>query len=909
MKPIGIGIFLLSTAFQTYAQNILPLLGITVQGKYYRIQESDSSAGPLSIASSDTAGIRTWFFNNHSKDTISLSNVVPYGTEGNHVYITGLGNHPLSRTYLFIPGRMPVNVIVPDNAWELGFAALTHHGKQLASLTRRVRESITNGQRRRFETILYPGGSVSYRQWSLPFSGPWQEGLRSIFQEKKLFDTDTFNLALFQRKDLQWIRHSYVMHLIQGWDHRLYNPNTNRYVLDSFILKGKKLYGGDDVIGIWPTWPSLGLDQRNQFDLYRDMPGGLMGLKRLGEQMRQRETKLFIAYNPWDESTRLEGHLIGLEKLIKETGADGVVLDTRGASSLELQEAADKARPGVVMYSEGMAVPKDMPNIVSGRVHNALYHPPLLNLNKFIHPAFAIFRVAELFKEPISREFSTSLFNGYGTELNIFAPGMPEWVTEQYRYLGNTSRILRENTSCFTAGELTPLMPTLHDSIWVNQWSTPTKTIHTIYANIPQGFKGPLFNVGIENDKHYVSLWHHHEISPQQQNQNLLLEAQTDAFHHQYLGTNNEGAVDVIASLPILLRTTVNNHTLHVSAKQGMSIRIWMGHPAYDKQPIILQTGSHQLDLFRHFGVFEGKLVIQLFDKEELLDERIVFLKPGQARSMSKVPTPSPSTPTVKANKANEPDYSHSSSGMKRIPAGKFVFTERHGDDFIPYPKDRVGDTIVMSEYQMDEFPVTNGDYYTFIQKTGYKPSDTTNFLKHWTHGKPADSLLRKPVVHVSLEDARAYAKWAGKRLPTELEWQYAAQTTDGREWPWIQEKPVTRELEHITETLTTINLKGIGDGYCNLGNGLLDPVGSYPKGMNPYGLQDLTGSVWQLTADEYINGSYRFILLKGGSHFKPSGSWWYVQGGPRELNYRQQLLRISPGFERNGTVGFRCVK
>jgi formylglycine-generating enzyme required for sulfatase activity len=209
----------------------------------------------------------------------------------------------------------------------------------------------------------------------------------------------------------------------------------------------------------------------------------------------------------------------------------------------------------------------------------------------------------------------------------------------------------------------------------------------------------------------------------------------------------------------------------------------------------------------------------------------------------------------------------------------------------------------------MDEFPVTNLDYFRFMQATRYQPKDTTNFLKHWTKGKPADAILRKPVVYVSLEDAKAFASWSGKRIPTELEWQYAAQTSDGREWPWKQEKPVTRETESITETLTVVNLKGIDSGFCNLGNGIPDNVGSFPKGTNPNGLQDLTGAVWHLTNDEYVNGSYRYILLKGGSYFKPSGSWWYVQGGPRELTYRQQLLRVTPGFERNATVGFRCVR
>ena len=165
------------------------------------------------------------------------------------------------------------------------------------------------------------------------------------------------------------------------------------------------------------------------------------------------------------------------------------------------------------------------------------------------------------------------------------------------------------------------------------------------------------------------------------------------------------------------------------------------------------------------------------------------------------------------------------------------------------------------------------------------------------------------PVTYVSYEDACAFATWAGKRLPTEIEWQYAAQTSALNEWPWKQTIPVTRKEEVITETLTTTSIEGIDSTFCNLGNGRPYPVGKYPAGANPFGIQDLVGSVWQLTNDVYMNGSYRYIIMKGGSYFKPSASWWYVQGGPRELHYRQQLLRVSLGFERNATVGFRCIK
>ena len=875
-----------------------PLFAFELDHKGMTTKQMPSVLGwSIDTISRSPTGIKIRFrLINRGADTINIRNILPFGHPDNSAAITGLGEHSLSRSHLFLPNRKPINVILPDNAWELGFTSFQlTDSLSICALTRRSKESLKLGRVRRFETELYPNGEISYYLYVESFSGAWQEGLRQIFQERWLYDLEHFNTELFERKDLQWIRKAFVMHLIMAWDQTFVQKEEEAFRLQHFLERGHRLYGGDDVIGIWPTWPSLGLDQRNQFDLFRDLPEGLVGLKKTAEDLKEQGTAFFLSYNPWDLSTRTEGHLSGLYQLIKETQADGVVLDTRGASSYALQAAADSAKSGVVMYSEGMAVPKDMPGIVSGRVHNALYYPPILNLNKFIKPDFAIFRVAELAKEPIRREFALAFFNGYGTELNIFSPGQPDWVEDQYRYLGRTTRILRENASNFTQNAYTPLLNCSEDLVYINQWPGKQKTIYTIFSLKPEGVKAPLLEVKPNPQKHFVDVWQHEMRDVQKIGDHWMLDIETDAFHQKWLGTNNEGGIGCLIEFPVIIQSSLKGDLLSLEALEGDLIKVWAGQPNYENEALQLKPGVHLVSLLEHFGRYEGKIVVQLFAGNELLDERVHFLKPGTPRIWSK------SIATKKGGDA---------TGMVKIPKGTLSFHTTNGDAFIGYPIGREGEKLTIPGFWMDKYPVTNQEFYTFLQSTQYVPGDTTRFLHHWKNGKYLEAQAKFPVVYISYEDAKAYALWAGKRLPTEIEWQYAAQGGDERAWPWgIETDKIYREEEKVTNTLTVKRIKGINPRFCNLGNGVLDPVGTYPDGINPWGLEDLVGSVWQLTNDLYRSGSYDYLILKGGSYFNPQSSWWYVQGGPRELHYRQFLLRVNPGFERNATVGFRCVK
>jgi hypothetical protein len=145
------------TGFELNARSIfLPQPVSIVQWERMLSQQKQLEAKLLSVQKMNDGFQLRLQFKNTSKDTLIIDNVLPFEKSQDNIYITGKGNHSLSRTHLFIPGKMPVNVIVPDNAWELGFNTLSiDQSFSIYGFSRRDKQSIALGKTKRFETILY----------------------------------------------------------------------------------------------------------------------------------------------------------------------------------------------------------------------------------------------------------------------------------------------------------------------------------------------------------------------------------------------------------------------------------------------------------------------------------------------------------------------------------------------------------------------------------------------------------------------------------------------------------------------------------------------------------------------------------------------------------------------------------
>lgn len=241
--------------------------------------------------------------------------------------------------------------------------------------------------------------------------------------------------------------------------------------------------------------------------------------------------------------------------------------------------------------------------------------------------------------------------------------------------------------------------------------------------------------------------------------------------------------------------------------------------------------------------------------------------------------------------------------GMVRIPDGDYDFQVsgieiEGGNDpgaDVQYPWEDMArrfhrHRMHIHGFYIDRTPVTNAEFKRFLNATHYSPKDDHNFLRAWKNGSYPEGWDNKPVTWVSIEDARAYAAWIRKRLPHEWEWQYAAQSTSGRAYPWgndwdsqalppVDSGPALRPLADVT---------------------------AFPKGASPFGVLDLVGNVSQWT-DEYRDPHTRAAIIRGGASYQPSGSIWYFPQTYR-LDEHQKYLLMSPGHDRSGTVGFRCV-
>lgn len=264
--------------------------------------------------------------------------------------------------------------------------------------------------------------------------------------------------------------------------------------------------------------------------------------------------------------------------------------------------------------------------------------------------------------------------------------------------------------------------------------------------------------------------------------------------------------------------------------------------------------------------------------------------QPGAARS-------EPLLARVAATERTRPSSTRPTritSTLVAIPGGEFTMgNDGRGDDGPGDEDERPAHRVTIHPFRIDQYETTNAMYDAFIHATHREPPF------HWITGRYPDEKADHPVVYVSWHDADAFCRWAGKRLPTEAEWERAARSGDGRRFPWGDEfAPLKANTPQYWLTK-----HAAGDTL---------PVGSFPQGRTPDGVEDMAGNVYEWVADWYqpypgnhfpnVHYGTKNKVLRGGS--------WYdcLSYGCGLSSPAYNRSRFAPEIKNKG-FGFRCAK
>ncbi|MES1249423.1 MAG: hypothetical protein ABUL46_01995, partial [Chitinophaga rupis] len=152
-----------------------------------------------------------------------------------------------------------------------------------------------------------------------------------------------YNDAVYLRPELKWTRSCYIFTLMMPQDRYFYDPLKGRYTVDRYLDDLERRYGGIDGVLIWPTYPNIGIDSRNQFDLLADLPGGIAGVRRMVADFSKRGVRVFFPIMIWDQGTRPFGNNMPLSLIreMQEVGADGMNGDTMGGVTEDFSLISD----------------------------------------------------------------------------------------------------------------------------------------------------------------------------------------------------------------------------------------------------------------------------------------------------------------------------------------------------------------------------------------------------------------------------------------------------------------------------------------------------------------------------------------------------------------------------------------
>src|SRR5258706_4933821 len=327
-----------------------------------------------------------------------------------------------------------------------------------------------------------------------------------------------YNGSEYDRPELKWTQRSFVQPQLMVEDRSFFDTLGARYMVDRYLDDLARRYGGIDSVLIWPVYPNIGIDNRNQFDLTRDMPGGNAGLRQMIADFHRRNVRGLVPVMPLDQGTRHEGvpNWTSTARLMAEIGADGVNGDTFNGMPRAFRDASDATGHPLVFEPEHYNTDEERLawNNQSWGYWEYPFVPSVSKL-KWLEPRHMV-NVCRRWGRDKTDDLQYAFFNGVGYESweNIWGI----WngiVPRDAEALRRVAKIERAFANFLVSPDWQPYAPTEQYGIYASRWPLQNKTLWTIINRNQTDTDGAQIPVAAESGIHYYDLWNGVELTPE----------------------------------------------------------------------------------------------------------------------------------------------------------------------------------------------------------------------------------------------------------------------------------------------------------------------------------------------------------------------------------------------------------
>ncbi|HLW79188.1 MAG TPA: formylglycine-generating enzyme family protein, partial [Terriglobia bacterium] len=353
-----------------------------------------------------------------------------------------------------------------------------------------------------------------------PAVDAWRSDVRHWRDERRI--RIGYDGSQYTRPELAWTQSSFIQPQMMIEERYFYDPAAGRYTVDRYLDDLERRYGGIDSVLIWHTYPNLGIDNRNQYDLLRDMPGGVAGLRQMIADFHRRGVRVLFPLMLWDQGTRDAGlpNQEATAALMTEIGADGINGDTLDGIPRAFRDASDRTGHAIALEPEGG--PPDEALAWNNLTWGYWSYPfvPMISKYKWLEPRHMV-NVCDRWARDKTDNLQYAFFNGVGYESweNIWGIWNPI-TPRDAEALRRVAKIERMWAGLLISPDWEPHTPTLRYGVFASKYpppggqAGPATILWTIVNRNEYDVRGRQIEVPYQPGDRYYDLWHGVELTP-----------------------------------------------------------------------------------------------------------------------------------------------------------------------------------------------------------------------------------------------------------------------------------------------------------------------------------------------------------------------------------------------------------